>query len=198
MANNPETLSQLYEVFLYKKKDIIAIQEKLGISGNANQMVNIKARRRKTLADSYELLLDLVEDIIPIRRELRIDGNPILEVELGSNKASTDISYREIFNLLMCLEEDIIAIQDELGIIGYSNQERAEEVDEKVRSYLQKLEEFHGPLEDEPSVILLKYDEIGIEKIRFTGEGLPLFPNLTSQQLHEIFVKNPASAGQCP
>ena len=202
MANNPETLNQLYEVLLYKKKDIIAIQKKLDISGVLkgpdNQMTNNEARRQKMLANSYELLLDLVEDIIPIRKELRIDGNPILEVKLGSNKASTDISYKEIFNLLMYLEEDIIAIQDELGIIDYSNQERAEEVDEKVRSYLQKLEEFHGPLEDEPSVILLKYGEIGIEKIRFTGEGLPLFPNLTSQQLHEIFVKNPASAGQCP
>ena len=89
MANNPETLSQLYEVFLYKKKDIIAIQEKLGISGNANQMVNIKARRRKTLADSYELLLDLVEDIIPIQKELDIDDNSVLAVEYRSNKAST-------------------------------------------------------------------------------------------------------------
>ena len=37
MANNPETLAQLYEVFLYKKKDIIAIQEKLGISEVAMQ-----------------------------------------------------------------------------------------------------------------------------------------------------------------
>ena len=41
--NNPETLAQLYGVFLYKKKDIIAIQErqaerKLGIGGNANQL----------------------------------------------------------------------------------------------------------------------------------------------------------------
>ncbi|PKY58428.1 hypothetical protein RhiirA4_480333 [Rhizophagus irregularis] len=32
----------------------------------------------------------------------------------------------------------------------------------------------------------------------FTGEGLPLFPKVSSQQLHEIFVKNPSSAGQCP
>ncbi|POG60464.1 hypothetical protein GLOIN_2v1712903, partial [Rhizophagus irregularis DAOM 181602=DAOM 197198] len=65
-----------------------------------------------------------------------------------SYKASTDISYREIYNLLLYLEEDIITIQDELGIIGYSNQERAEEVDEKARAYLQKFEEFHGPLEE--------------------------------------------------
>src|SRR4051812_34487773 len=32
-----ESLNQLYEVFLYKKKDIIAIQKKLGININANQ-----------------------------------------------------------------------------------------------------------------------------------------------------------------
>ena len=66
MANNPETLNQLYEVLLYKKKDIIAIQKKLGISGNANQMANIEARRQKILANSYELLLELVENLIPI------------------------------------------------------------------------------------------------------------------------------------
>ncbi|CAB4419680.1 unnamed protein product [Rhizophagus irregularis] len=148
------------EVLLYKKKDIIAIQKKLGISGNANQMTNIEARRRKTLADSYELLLNLVEDIIPIRDDLSID--------------------------------------DELGIIGYSNQERAEEVDEKARAYLQKFEEFHGPLEDVPIVILQKYGEMGVNKIQFSREGLPLFPNLSPQQLHEIFVKNPSSTGQCP
>jgi len=51
MANNSETLNQLYKVLLYKKKDIIAIQKKLDISGvlkgpdNANQMANIEARR---------------------------------------------------------------------------------------------------------------------------------------------------------
>src|SRR6266542_788060 len=150
MTNNPETLNQLYKVLLYKKKDIIAIQKKLSISGvlegPGNQMANIEARRRKTLANSYELLLNLMKDIIPIRDDLSIDGNPILEVALQSNKASMDISYGEIFNLLLYLEEDIIAIQDELSIIGYSNQERVEKVDEKVRSYLQKLEKFHGPL----------------------------------------------------
>src|SRR5438046_2194559 len=103
MVNNPETLNQLYEVLLYKKKDIIAIQKKLGISGvlkrpgNANQMANIEARRRKILADSYKLLLELVGDLILIRDDLSIDGvlegpgNPILEEALRSNKASTDI-----------------------------------------------------------------------------------------------------------
>ncbi|CAG8719480.1 14921_t:CDS:2, partial [Funneliformis mosseae] len=29
-------------------------------------------------------------------------------------------------------------------------------------------------------------------------EGLPLFLKVSSQQLHEIFVKNLASIGQCP
>ena len=60
MTNNHETLNQLYEVLLYKKKDIIAIQEKLSISDNANQMANIEAKRQKTLANSYKLLLKLV------------------------------------------------------------------------------------------------------------------------------------------
>ena len=136
--------------------------------------------------------------MLPIQEELNVEGSSILEVELRSYKASKDISYGEIFNLLLYLEEDIIAIQNELGIIGYSNQERAEEIDENVRAQLQKLEEFHGPLEDDPGVILPKYGEMGVKKIRFTGEGLPLFPNLTPQQLHEIFVKNSAGTDQCP
>ncbi|GBC35930.2 hypothetical protein GLOIN_2v1766619 [Rhizophagus irregularis DAOM 181602=DAOM 197198] len=133
MANNdPETVAQLYGVFLYKKKDIIAIQKKLGISGNANQLVvpPVSELMGKTLADSYELL--------------------------------------------------------------------AEEVDENMRAYLRKLKEFHGPLEDDPGVIFPKYGEMGVKKIMFTGERLPLFPKLSPQQLHEIFVKNPSSAGQCP
>jgi hypothetical protein len=152
----------------------------------------------KTLADSYELLLELVRDLIPIQENLSIDSNPILEEALRSNKASTDIPFSEIFNLLLSLEDDIVVIQDKLGIIGYTNQARAEEVDENVRAQLRKLKEFHGPLEDDPGVILPKYGEMGVKKIMFTGEGLPLFPNLTPQQLHEIFVKNSAGTDQCP
>ena len=98
----------------------------------------------------------------------------------------------------MYLEDDIIAIQEELGIVGYSNQERAEKADKTAREYLRKFEDFHGPLEDGLDVILSKYCEIGVKKIWFTGEGLPLFPKVTPQQLHEIFVKNPSNAGQCP
>ncbi|GES98264.1 hypothetical protein GLOIN_2v1776244 [Rhizophagus clarus] len=193
-----ESLDQLYEVFLYKKKDIIAIQKKLGINAKTNQEAVRQSKEEITLADSYELLLDLVGDMLPIQEELNIEGNPILEMKLRSYKASMDISYGQICNLLLYLEEDIIAIQDKLDIVGYSNQERAEEVDENMRACLQKLEEFYGPLEDDPGVILPKYGEMGVKKIMFTGEGLPLFPKLSPQQLHEIFVKNPSSAGQCP
>ncbi|UZO01712.1 uncharacterized protein OCT59_020223 [Rhizophagus irregularis] len=198
--NNPETLAQFYGLFLYKKKDIIAIQEKLGIGpGNANELVvpPDSELMGKTLADSYELLLELVGDLIPIQEKLGIDLNPVLEVELRRDKTSSDKPIR-LFDLLLSLEDDIVVIQDKLGIIGYTNQERAEEVDEKARAYLQKFEEFHGPLEDVPIVILQKYGEMGVNKIRFTGEGHPLFPNLSPQQLHEIFVKNSANTDQCP
>ncbi len=72
--NNSETLAQLYGVFLYKKKNIIAIQKKLSISGNANQSaVHLLLAslaelmlKGKILADSYELLLELVGDLILI------------------------------------------------------------------------------------------------------------------------------------
>jgi hypothetical protein len=197
MVNNntltKESLDQLYKVFLYKKKDIIVIQKKLNINAKANQEAVHQNKEEITLADSYELLLDLVKDMLPIQKEL-----PILEVELRSYKASTDISYRQIYNLLLCLKDDIVAIQDKLSIVGYTNQERAEEADENVRAYLRKFEEFHGPLEDGLDVILSKYCEIGVKKIWFTKEGLPLFPKVSPQQLHEIFVKNLTSTGQCP
>ena len=197
---NTKTHAQLYGLFLYRKKDIIAIQEKLGIGGNINQLAvpPDSELMGKTLADSYELLLELVGDLIPIQENLNIDGNPVLEVEYRSNEASTDISLGEIFNLLMYLEDDIIAIQEELGIVGYSNQERAEEADKNARVYLQKFEEFHGPLEDVPSVLIQKFIDRGVKMFYFTGEGLPLFPKVSPQQLHEIFVKNLAGADQCP
>ncbi|PKB95705.1 hypothetical protein RhiirA5_436200 [Rhizophagus irregularis] len=118
MANiNTKTLAQFYGVLLYKKKNIVAIQEyqaerKLGMlplvtiggilegPGNANKLEvpPDSELMGKTLADSYEF-----------------------------NEASTYISLGEIFNLLMYLEEDIIAIREELNIVGYTNQEMAEE-----------------------------------------------------------------------
>ncbi|RGB22814.1 hypothetical protein C1646_775492, partial [Rhizophagus diaphanus] len=57
----------LYELLLYKKKDIIAIQEKLGmavserpsINDNTNQMALNQSKKGKTLEDSFGLLFDL-------------------------------------------------------------------------------------------------------------------------------------------
>ncbi|CAG8576368.1 4960_t:CDS:1, partial [Paraglomus occultum] len=197
-SNQSEKFAPLYEVLLYKKKDIIAIQEKLGINSNINQTTVSKSKKAKKLADSYELLLELVRDLIPIQENLDIDGNPILAVEYNNvanqnNRGSSDLSLSKLFNLLLYLEEDINTIQEELGIVGYTNQEMAEEADKNARVYLRKFEEFHGPLEDVSSVLIKKFIDRGVKKFWFTGEGLPLFPNVSPQQLHEVFVKKSAN-----
>ena len=192
-----EKFPQLYEVFLYKKKDITAIQKKLGINSNINQTAVLKSKKAKKLVDSYELLLELVGDLIPIQEKLGIDTNPVLEAELRRDKTSSDKPIR-LFDLLLCLEDDIVTIQEKIGIVGYTNQEMAEEADKTARVYLQKFEEFHGPLEDTPSVLIQKFIDRGVKMFYFTGEGLPLFPNVSLQQLHEIFVKKSANIDQCP
>ncbi|RHZ85046.1 hypothetical protein Glove_73g11 [Diversispora epigaea] len=196
-AHKTDPSEILYEVLLYKKKDITAIQKKLGINGNINQTAVSESKKAKKLDDSYELLLELVGDLIPIQEKLGVDINPILEVELRRDKAASDKPIR-LFDLLLCLEDDIVTIQEKIGIVGYTNQEMAEEADKNARVYLRKFEEFHGPLEDDPGVLLQKFGEMGVKKIWFTGEGLPLFPNVSPQQLHEVFVKKSASTNQCP
>src|SRR5581483_3244574 len=111
------------------------------------------------------------------------------------------VSFSEILNLLMYLEKNIIAIQEELNIVGYTNQEMAKEADKTAREYLRKFEKFHGhhgSLEDAPSVLIQKFIDKGVKMFYFTGEGLPLFPKVSPQQLHEIFVKNSTSTEQCP
>jgi len=175
-SNQSETFAPLYGVLLYKKKDIIAIQEKLGINSNTLKQIEHEPDG-KTLADSYELLLHLVGDLIPIQENLEIDGNPILAVEYNNvanqnNRGSSDLSLSKLFNLLLCLEEEINTIQEELGIVGYTNQEIAEEADKNARVYLRKFEEFHGSLEDIPSVLIQNFVDRGVKKFWFTGEGL--------------------------
>ena len=59
-TDSSEKFPQLYDVFLYKKKDITAIQKKLSINSNVNQTAVHQSNKAKTLADSYELLLELV------------------------------------------------------------------------------------------------------------------------------------------
>src|SRR5256885_794586 len=99
-----EKFSQLYDVFLYKKKDITAIQKKLSINSNVNQMAVHQSNKAKTLANSYELLLKLVGNLIPIQVKFGIDINPVLEVKLRRDKTSSDKPIR-LFDLLLCLED---------------------------------------------------------------------------------------------
>ena len=197
-TNNKTDPSEiLYEVFLYKKKDITAIQKKLGIISNINQTAMTESKKVKKLADSYELLLELVGDLIPIQGKLGIDINPVLEAELKRDRASSDKPIR-LFDLLLCLEDDIATIQEKIGIVGYTNREIAEEADKNARVYLRKFEKFHGPLEDDLGVLIKKFVDIGVKKFWSTGERLSLLPNVSLQQLHEIFVKKSASVNQCP
>ena len=75
MTSNTNIISdkseaQLYEVLLYKKKDIIAIQKKLGMLSdrrkgpieNIYQTALNQSKKGKTLEDSFGLLFDLVEN----------------------------------------------------------------------------------------------------------------------------------------
>ncbi|CAG8736874.1 11092_t:CDS:2, partial [Gigaspora rosea] len=125
--------------------------------------------------------------------KLGIDINSVLVVELRRDKASSDKPIR-LFDLLLYLEDDIVSIQEKLDIIGYSNQERAEEADENARAYLRKFEKFYGPLKDDPDMILPKYVEMEVKKIRFTGEGFSLFLKLSPQQLSTCIVDQQKSS----
>jgi hypothetical protein len=78
----------LYKLLLYKKKDIIAIQEKLGIvplkpiNDITNQTV-LNESKGKTLKDSFQLFFGLVEELIQIVQIMeRPDMNilPILSI----------------------------------------------------------------------------------------------------------------------
>ena len=82
--------NQLYEVLLYKKMEVLAIQERLAernlgmvplglINDNANQTALNQSKKAKTLYDSYGLLFDLVEETIPI---LRLVAAPSLKTSL--------------------------------------------------------------------------------------------------------------------
>src|SRR6266480_6006413 len=80
--------AQLYEVLFYKKKDIIAIQKKLGMDPdwrkgpieNRNQTALNQSKKGKTLEDSFGLLFDLVGELIDIRGDLDVDCYPVLTI----------------------------------------------------------------------------------------------------------------------
>src|ERR1044072_7751002 len=128
----------LYEVLLYKKKDIIAIQKKLsmlpdrrkGPIENIYQTVLNQSKKGKTLEDSFGLLFDLVGELIDVRGDLDVIGHPILTT-LYENMQDFDkvtfgkMSLGTLYHLLLYLEEDISVIQDHLGIDSHSEIGRA-------------------------------------------------------------------------
>ncbi|RIA79737.1 hypothetical protein C1645_840038 [Glomus cerebriforme] len=68
----------LYELLLYKKKDIIAIQKNsVGpINDNTNQTALNQSKKEKTLEDLFGLLFNLVKELRPIQKELDISSHP--------------------------------------------------------------------------------------------------------------------------
>ncbi|PKK56034.1 hypothetical protein RhiirC2_800894 [Rhizophagus irregularis] len=100
---------QLYEVLLYKKKDIIAIQKKLDIRGDLDVV-------------GHPILTTLYENI-----------QDFDDVTFGKMTLGT------LYHLLLYLEKDISVIQDHLGIVGHSDQEISglEEANKNARVYLQ-------------------------------------------------------------
>ena len=145
--------NQLYEVLLYKKMDVLAIQDrlaerKLGINDNVNQTALNQSKKAKTLDYSLDytskLLFDLVEKIISIEEDLETGGHSMLIILHRYRKDLMDVSLgefslREKYHLLLYLEADISMIQAYLDIVGYTNEETIKEDAEKdVRAYIQK------------------------------------------------------------
>ena len=144
--------AQLYEVLLYKKKDIIAIQKKLGTFPDPgkgpiesrNQTALNQSKKGKTLEDSFGLLFDLVGELIDIRGDLDVDCHPVLTILYNNIHDLEGETYGKrslgtLYHLLLYLEEDISMIQDHLGIVGHSDQEISglEEANKNARAYLQ-------------------------------------------------------------
>jgi len=113
-------------LLLYKKKNIIAIQEKLSINDNTNQIALNQSKKEKTLENSFGLLFDLVEELRLIQKELNISGHPILIILRQNIQDLVEVifgkmSFGEIYHLLLYLEENISMIRDHLGIVSYTN-----------------------------------------------------------------------------
>src|SRR5947207_7206870 len=126
----------LYEVLLYKKKDIIAIQKKLsmlpdrkkGPIENIYQTALNQSKKGKTLEDSFGLLFDLVGELIDIRGDLDVVGHSILTTLYENIQNFDEVTFGKmtvgtLYHLLLYLEEDISVIQDHLGIVSHSDQE---------------------------------------------------------------------------
>ena len=142
--------NQLYEVLLYKKKDIIAIQKKLGMIPDRrkgpieSRNQTASNQKGKTLEDSFGLLFDLVGELIDIRGDLDVVGHPILTTLYENIQDFDEVTFGKmtlgtLYHLLLYLEDDISVIQDHFGIVSHSDQEISglEEVNKNARAYLQ-------------------------------------------------------------
>ena len=144
--------AQLYEVLLYKKKVIIAIQKKLGMFPDRekgpiesrNQTALNQSKKGKTLEDSFGLLFDLVGELIDIRGDLDVNYHPVLTILYNNIHDLEGETYGKrslgtLYHLLLYLEQDISMIQDHLGIVGHSDQKISglEEANKNARAYLQ-------------------------------------------------------------
>src|SRR3989337_1994649 len=133
--------NQLYEVLLYKKMDVLAIQKriakrKLDINDNANQTALNQSKKVETLDYTLDytsiLLFDLVKKIISIEEVLETGGHSTLNTLHQYRKDLIDrslgeFSLREKYHLLLYLEEDISMIQHYLDIVGYTDEETIQE-----------------------------------------------------------------------
>ena len=130
----PEGPAQLYEVLLYKKKDIIAIQKKLGMDPdrrkgpieNRNQTALNQSKKGKTLEDSFGLLFNLIGELIDIRGDLDVACHPVLTILYNNMHDLEGETYGKrslgtLYHLLLYLEVDISVIQNDLGIVNHSD-----------------------------------------------------------------------------
>src|SRR5207248_11546767 len=102
--------AQLYEVLLYKKKDIIAIQKKLstfpGPIESRNQTALNQNKKGKTLEDSFGLLFDLVGELIDIRGDLDVNCHPVLTIlynNIHDLEEETKMPLGTLYHLLLYL-----------------------------------------------------------------------------------------------
>src|SRR3954453_2670526 len=150
--NSDKSEAQLYEMLLCKKKDIIAIQKKLGMNSDRrkgpieirNQTALNQSKKGKTLEDSFGLLFDLVGELIDIRGDLDVTCQPILTILYENIQDLEERTFRKmplgtLYPLLSYLEEEISVIQNYLGIVSHSDQEISglEEANKNARAYLQ-------------------------------------------------------------
>src|SRR3954453_2165271 len=150
--NSDKSEAQLYEVLLYKKKDIIAIQKKLGMNSDRrkgpieirNQTALNQSKKGKTLEDSFGLLFDLVGELIDIRGDLDVACHPVLTILYNNMHDLEGETYGKrslgtLYHLLLYLEEDISMIQNYLAIVAHSDRKisELEEANKNARVYLQ-------------------------------------------------------------